>query len=103
MQADDDRIGAHLLGPDSPLQRLLGQVDRIQRIQALVRDWAREPLADSLAVANERADVVVIHTASAAAHTELHYRRTELLAFLRARLDEPGLRLVTRVRPDARK
>ena len=103
MQADDGRLGTHLLHPDSPVQRLFRQANRLERIQGMVRDWALEPLASSLQVANEREDLVVIHAASAAAHTQLHYRRQDLLDLLRSRLGKPDLRLETRVRPGARK
>lgn len=103
MQTDDDRLGAHLMRLDSPVSRLFRQANRLEHIQGMVRDWAQAPLADSLEVANERNDVVVIHAASAAAHTQLHFRRQELLDLLRLRLDQPGLRLETRVRPRAQK
>lgn len=103
MQADDGRLGTHLLHPDSPVQRLFRQANRLELIQRMVRDWALEPLASSLQVVNERDDVVVIHVASAAAHTQLHFRRQELLDLLRTRLEKPDLCLETRVRPRAQK
>ena len=101
MHADDDRLGAHLLLPDSPVQRLLRQAGRLTVIQGMIRDWAREPLAASLSVANERDDVIVIHVASAAAHTQLRYRSEELLQFLRQQLEKPALCLEFKVRPTA--
>lgn len=99
MHADDDRLGAHLALPGSPVQRLLRQAGRLTVIQGMVRDWAHEPLASSLCVANEREDIVVIHVASAAAHTQLRYRTQELLQFLQQKLENPSLRLEIKVRP----
>ncbi len=99
MHADDDRLGAHLALPGSPVQRLLQQADRLTVIQTMIRDWAHEPLASALSVANEREDMVVIHVASAAAHTQLRYRTQELIQFLRQKLASPALRVDIRVRP----
>ncbi len=99
MHADDDRLGAHLTLPDSPLQRLLLTAGRLEAIQGMIRDWARAPLAGFLSVANERENVIVIHVASAAAHTQLRYRKQELLQILQERLKKPALRLEIKVRP----
>ena len=101
MHADDNRLGAHLALPASPVQRLLRQAGRLTVIQGMIRDWAREPLASSLSVANEREDVIVLHVASAAAHTQLRYRKQDLLHFLQERLEKPALRLEFKVRPSA--
>lgn len=103
MHADDNRLGAHLALSDSPVQRLLLQADRLAVIQTMIRDWAREPLASHLAVANEREDLIVLHVVSAPAHTQLRYRKQELLQFLQSRLGKPALRLEIRVRPSAQK
>ena len=101
MHADDNRLGAHLVLPDSPIRRLLQQADRLSVIQRMIRDWAHEPLAAALSVANERDGVIVVHIASAAAHTQLRYRSEELLTLLRSRLEKPDLRLEFKVRPSA--
>ncbi len=99
MHAEDDRLGAHLIHPDSPVQGLLTQARRLEAIQKRLRDWAREPLASSLRIANEREGTVVIYVDSAAAHTQLRYRRQEMLQFLRDGLDNPSLNLEIKMRP----
>lgn len=99
MHADDDRLGAHLVHPDSPVQDLLRQASRLEGIQKMLRDWAREPLASSLRIANEREGVVVVYVDSAAAHTQLRYRQQEMLQLLRDGLGNPSLSLQIKMRP----
>lgn len=99
MHAEDDRLGAHLVHPDSPVQGLLKRASRLENIQKMLRDWAREPLAGSLRVANEREGVVVVYVASATAHTQLRYRQQEMLELLRSGLGNPSLKLEIKMRP----
>ena len=99
MHADDNRLGAHLVHPDSPVQGLLRQAGRLEGIQKMLRDWAREPLASSLRIANEREGVVVVYIDSAAALTQLRYRQQEMLQVLRDGLGKPTLTLEIKLRP----
>lgn len=102
MHAENNRLGAHLVHPDSPVHGLLRQASRLEAIQKMLRDWAREPLASSLHIANEREGVVVVYVDSAAAHTQLRYRQQEMLQLLRDRLDNPSLSLEIKMRPASR-
>lgn len=101
MHADDDRVGAHLLLPGSPVQALLRQANRLELIQKLIRDWACEPLANSLRVVHERDQVLVVYVDSAAAFTQIRYRHQELQQFLSTRLENPALQLELKMRPTA--
>jgi len=99
MHAEDNRLGAHLIHPDSPVQGLLRRASRLEGIQTMLRTWAREPLASSLRVANEREGVVVVFVESAAAHTQLRYRQQDMLQVLRDGLGNPTLQLEIKMRP----
>ncbi|HET7797160.1 DciA family protein [Nevskia sp.] len=101
MHADDDHVGAHLSLPGSPVQALLRQANRLESIQRMIRDWAREPLANSLRVAHERDQTLVIYADSAAAFTQIRYRQPELQQFLSVRLENPALKLDIKMRPAA--
>jgi hypothetical protein len=88
-ELDAKGIGACLSDPDSSLHLLLARAGQLAAIQAAVRDWAGEPLASSLTVANERDGTLVIYAASAAALMQVRYRQQELIQFLHRR---PGFK-----------
>lgn len=101
MHADAKTVGAHLDQPGSPVQTLLHRAQHLGDIQQLLRDWAHEPLAHSLRIANERDGVVVVYADSAAAYTQVRYRQQELLNLLRQRLGPAYQKVEIKMRPAA--
>lgn len=95
-------IGACLNDPGSSLHHLLARAGRLAAIQATIREWAGEPLASSLTIANERDGVLVVYAASAAALTQLRYKQQELIQFLRERLSLASTKLEVKINPTAR-
>lgn len=101
MHADAKNVGAHLDNPESPVRALLDRARGLGTIQQLIRDWAGEPLAQSLRIANDREGVVVVYADSAAAFTELRYRQQELVQLLKARPGSSTVTLEIKMRPAA--
>ncbi len=79
-------LGTFLDKPGSSTHSLLARARRLSEIESAMREWAGEPLALSLSVANEREGTLVVFTTSAAALTQLRYRQQELIRFLHQRL-----------------
>jgi hypothetical protein len=95
-------IGECLQAAGSPTLRLWAQLDRLAQIQSAITDWAGDPLARSLSVANFRDGRLILHTDSAAALTQVRFRQQELLQFLQNRLGVDALKLEVKVDPSAR-
>jgi hypothetical protein len=95
-------IGECLQAADSPAHPLWARLDRLVQIQSAIAEWAGDPLARSLSVANVRDGLLFLYADSAAALTQVRYRQTELLAFLRSRLGGEALKLEVKVSPSAR-
>lgn len=95
-------IGACLNDPGSSVQHLLARAGRLAAIQAAIRDWAGEPLASSLTIANERDGVLVVYAASAAALTQLRYKQQELIQFLREHHALAPTKLEVKINPATR-
>jgi hypothetical protein len=101
-EPDARGIGACLSDAGSSLHKLLARAAWLTEIQKVVRDWAGEPLASSLMVANERDGTLVIYAASAAALTQVRYKQQELIHFLRQRLVFTSEKLEVKINPSAR-
>ncbi len=105
MHADAENVGAHLDNPDSPAHELLRRAQRLGEIQRILReilrDWSLEPLAHSLRTANERDGVLIVYADSAAALTQVRYRRQDLLKALQERLAPAPEKLEIKMRPSA--
>jgi len=95
-------IGACLNDPGSSVHHLLARAGRLAKIQTAIREWAGEPLASSLTIANERNGVLVVYAASAAALTQVRYKQQELIQFLRERLSLTSTKLEVKINPTAR-
>ncbi|MBL6750147.1 MAG: DUF721 domain-containing protein [Nevskia sp.] len=100
--AEPVAVGECLRAPGSPARKLWAQLDRLAQIQTAIRDWAGDPLARSLSVANFRDGLLFLNTDSAAALTQVRYRQQELLQFLQNRLGVDAVRLEVKVNPSAR-
>jgi hypothetical protein len=100
-EPDARDIGACLSDPGSSLHKLLARAAQLTEIQTVVRDWAGEPLASSLTVANERDGTLVIYAASAAALTQVRYKQQELIQFLHQRLGLASKKLEVKINPAA--
>ena len=98
---DAKSIGACLNDPSSPVGKLINQTRTLTELEAAVRDWAGEPLAHSLHVANLRGEVLVICATSSAALTSVRYRQKELFEHLRKRLGLAINKLEAKVLPTA--
>ncbi|HZR37729.1 MAG TPA: DUF721 domain-containing protein [Nevskia sp.] len=94
-------IGACLNDPGSSVHRLLARAGRLAAIQTAIREWAGEPLASSLTIANERDGVLVVYAASAAALTQVRYKQQELIQFLRERHFVTATKLEAKINPTA--
>lgn len=101
-ETDAQGIGAYLGNADSSLHKLMTRVAQLTEIQTLIRDWAGEPLASSLSVANERDGTLIIYAASAAALTQVRYKQQELIQFLHQRLDLTSKNIEVKISPTAR-
>jgi hypothetical protein len=95
-------IGACLNDPGSSLHKLLARAAQLTEIQTAIRDWAGEPLASSLTVANERDGTLVVYAASAAALTQVRYKQQELIQFLQQRLGLTSKKLEVKINPSAK-
>jgi hypothetical protein len=95
-------IGACLSDPDSALHHVLARAGRLAEIQTAIREWAGEPLASSLTIANERDGILVVYAASAAALTQVRYKQQELIHFLRQRLGLASTKVEVKINPTAR-
>jgi len=95
-------IGACLNDPGSSVHHLMARASRLAEIQTAIRDWAGEPLASSLTIANERDGVLVVYAASAAALTQVRYKQQELIQFLRERLVSASTKLEVKISPAAK-
>lgn len=84
------------------MHRLLARAGRLAVIQTAIREWAGEPLASSLTIANERDGVLVVYAASAAALTQVRYKQQELIQFLRERHLVTATKLEVKINPTAR-
>lgn len=98
-EPDAKGIGACLNDPDSSLGSLLARAGQLAQIQSAIRDWAGEPLASSLTVANERDGILIIYAASAAALTQVRFRQQELIHFLQQRLGLASTKLEVKINP----
>ena len=98
---DGKNVGAHLDAPDSSVGLLLSRARGLGELQQTLSEWAAEPLARFLRIANLRDGVVVVHADSAAAFTQLRYRQQELVQVLQERLQDPVLTLQIRMVPAA--
>lgn len=94
-------IGAHLSDPGSSLHKLFARAGQLGAIQAALAQWAGEPLASSLNIANERDGTLVIYAASAAALTQVRFQQQELIHFLRQRLGLNITKIETKISPPA--
>jgi hypothetical protein len=94
-------IGAHLSGPGSSLHKLFARAGQLAAIQAAIAEWAGEPLASSLNIANERDGTLVIYAASAAALTQVRFQQQELIHFLREQLGLSVTKLEAKINPAA--
>jgi hypothetical protein len=94
-------IGAHLSGPGSSLHTLFARAGQLAAIQAALAEWAGEPLASSLNIANERDGILVIYATSAAALTQVRFKQQELIHFLRQRLALSITKLEAKINPTA--
>jgi hypothetical protein len=87
------------------VHQLLARAGRLAEIQSAIRDWARnwagEPLASSLIVANERNGILLVYTNSAAALTQVRYRKQELIQFLHQRLGLATEKIDVKIHPSA--
>lgn len=101
-EPDAKGIGAHLGDPGSSLHKLMARAAQLTEIQTLIRDWAGEPLASSLSVANERDGTLIIYAASAAALTQVRYKQQELIQFLHQRLGLASTKIEVKINPAAR-
>jgi hypothetical protein len=95
-------IGACFNDPGSALYQLLARAGRLGDIQTALREWAGEPLASSLTIANERDGTLVVYAASAAALLQVRYKQQELIQFLQQRLGLASTKLEVKIRPAAR-
>jgi hypothetical protein len=95
-------IGACINDPGSALHQLLARAGRLAEIQTAIRDWAGEPLASSLTIANERDGSLVVYAASAAALLQVRYKQQELIQFLQGRLGLTSTKLEVKIYPAAR-
>lgn len=99
-EPDAKGIGACL--NDSALQNVLARAKHLAEIQTAIHEWAGEPLASSLTIANERGGILVIYADSAAALTQLRYKQQELIHFLQHRLGLAFTKLDVKTNPAAR-
>jgi hypothetical protein len=95
-------IGSFLNDSGSALQPLLARAGRLAEIQTAIRDWAGEPLASSLTIANERDGILVVYAASAAALLQVRFKQQELIQFLHERLGLASTKLEVKINPAAR-
>ncbi len=98
MHADAKNVGAHLDNPESSIRALLERTRTLADIQQILRDWAAEPFAHSLRIANTRDGIVVVYADSAAAFTQLRYRQQDLLQVLQRKLGNAALKLEIKMR-----
>ena len=101
-EPDAKGIGACLNDPGSSVHSLLARAGQLAEIQTAIRDWACEPLASSLIIANERDGILVVYAASAAALTQVRYKQQELIHFLRQRLGLAFTKIEVKINPSAR-
>ena len=101
-EPDTKGIGAYLGDAGSSVQKLMARAAQLTEIQALIRDWAGEPLASSLSVANERDGTLVVYAASAAALTQVRYKQQELIQFLHQRLGLTSKKIEVKINPAAK-
>ena len=95
-----------------PLRNWLGQqpqtvrelLSRAQRLRAinneLQKQWASEPWAGSLRIANIRGNTVVVYAQTAACLVPLRYRKASLLGLLKEQFGLNCTELQATVRPD---
>lgn len=100
-ESDAQGIGAYLGNAGSSLHKLMARATQLTEIQTLIRDWAGEPLASSLSVANERDGILIIYAASAAALTQVRYKQQELIQFLHDRLGLTSKKIEVKIHPTA--
>lgn len=98
---DAKGIGTYLGDPGSSVHKLMARARQLTEIQALIRDWAGEPLASSLSVANERDGTLIIYAASAAALTQVRYKQQELIQLLHQRLGLTSKKIEVKIYPAA--
>ena len=101
-EPDAKGIGACLDEPGSSVHSVLARARQLAEIQSALRDWAGEPLASSLTIANERDGTLIIYAASAAALTQVRYKQQELIHFLRQRLGLASTKVEVKINPPAR-
>ncbi|NIR28599.1 MAG: DUF721 domain-containing protein [Gammaproteobacteria bacterium] len=89
-------------GTASPLRGLLQHARDLERVDGLVRQHLGTPLNRHCRLANLTPRTVVLHADSPVWSARLRYRTPDILALLRRRLKQPGLREAqVRVRPPA--
>jgi hypothetical protein len=100
-EPDPDAVGLGTCfnDPGSALHQLMARVGRLADIQTAIRNWAGEPLASSLTIANERDGILVVYAASAAALLQVRFRQQELIQFLHERLGVAATKLEVKIHP----
>lgn len=100
-QSEPKNIGACLNDAAFPTRGLWAHAGRLTQIQSALHEWAGEPLAHSLSVANERDGLLIVYAESAAALTQVRYRQQELIQFLLQRVNLRAIKLEVKIRPSA--
>ena len=99
--AEARSVGDYLSDPRFSARRLLTEAERLTQLQIFLCEWAPASLRPFLHIAAEREGELVIHTSSAAALTEIRYRQSELLDYLRRHFDLSATKVVTKIVPTA--
>lgn len=97
MRKDARDLQSWLAAGTGTLGRVLSKSNELSRFTQILRDFLSEPWADAVSVANLRDDVIVLYCANASAQTLLRYRQTELLSFVRQRIQPACTRIELRV------
>jgi hypothetical protein len=79
----------------------MARASHLAELQSAIRDWAGEPLASSLIIANERDGTLIVYAASAAALTQVRYKQQELIHFLHQRLGSAPTKIEVKISPSA--
>lgn len=96
---DAPKLSHWLHRQNSVLVTLLSRSERLQRANHELREWLREPWADTVRIANLDENKAVFHTTNAAAATQLRFRGPDLLVWVRQRYNPACLEISVKVRP----